>query len=126
VSLGAGAPASFWNEASRTVLQALASRLPCPDDEITLVFDARHLGEAVLEPFDPSGRPRVRRVFAPSADEWIVAALRQQPGASTVVVTADRSLGDRARSRGADVMATGAFVALCGGSAGTPGSRGAP
>jgi hypothetical protein len=113
VSLGGGAPESFWSEASRTALQSLASRLPCPDDEVTLVFDARHLDEALLEAFDASGRPRIRRVFAPSADDWIVAALRQQPGANTVVVTADRSLGDRARSRGADVMATDAFVALC-------------
>jgi hypothetical protein len=121
VSLAGRAPGSFWSEESRAALRTLASRLPRPDDEITLVFDARHLDEAVLEAFDRGGRPRIRRVFAPSADEWIVEALEEGPVANAVVVTADRSLRDRARRRGAEVMTTDAFVALCGGAAARPG-----
>ena len=65
-----------------------------------------------------SQRPRV--VFAPSADDWLLAAVRDggRPGA-VVVVTADRQLADTARHRGARVVSPRAFLARCGGSSGT-------
>jgi predicted RNA-binding protein with PIN domain len=118
-------PRKWWTEERRAALTTIASRLPYPDDEVVLVFDARHLSEAQAEqgiraPTE-SPRPLVRHVYAPSADEWIVAAVkeRSQPP-RTVVVTADRPLANRARHRGAEVMTTNDFVALCGGPAGSP------
>ena len=75
-----------------------------------MVFDARQLNEPIAEP----RAPRMQLVFAPSADEWIVATLKQWAGSRrAVVVTADRPLADRARHRGAEIVATDAFVALC-------------
>ena len=118
VSLSPSAEASWWTEERRTALTAIASRLPYPDDEIILVFDARHLSEpitSVPEPLDDSPRPLVRHVFAPSADEWIVSRLKHWDNTrEPVVVTADRPLRDRARHRGAEIVATDAFLALCG------------
>ena len=112
-------PGRWWNDERRAVLTTIASRLPYPNDEVILVFDARHLSEAQAEPVirtpaNPAG-PVVRHVYAPSADEWIVAAAKERSGSSqrTVVVTADRPLANRARHRGAEVMATDEFVALC-------------
>lgn len=114
----AAAPLKWWSEERRAVLTSIAARLPYPDDEIILVFDARHLSRAQLPADADPVRPRVRHVFAPSADEWIVSALQQRDESEqAVVVTADRPLADRARHRGAEVMATGEFVALCGGDA---------
>ncbi len=115
-------PGRWWSEERRAALTTIASRLPYPDDEIILVFDARHLSEAQAEPLlrppAEGARPLVHHVYAPSADEWIVAAVKERSRLGrTVVVTADRPLADRARHRGAQVIATDHFVALCGGSA---------
>jgi len=115
VSLSESAGTSWWSEERRAALGEIAARLPYPDDEILLVFDARHLAEPQVDPAGDAGR--VRRVFAPSADEWIVATLKRRAGGETRVVTADRSLANRARHCGAEVMATDAFLSLCGESA---------
>ena len=116
VNLSPQSPGNWWNQERRAALTSIASRLPYPDDEIVLVFDARHLAEPLLRPPADTTRPLVRHVYAPSADDWIVSALRERdPVERTVVVTADRPLADRARHRGAEVMATDEFVALCGG-----------
>ena len=76
-------PGRWWNEERRAALTAIASRLPYPDDEIILVFDARHLTEAQAKPMirPPAevARPLVRHVYAPSADEWIVTAVAPRP-----------------------------------------------
>jgi hypothetical protein len=55
--------------------------------------------------------PRV--VFALSADEWLLAAVREAPTGWVVIVTADRQLADRARHRGAQVVSPRAFLARC-------------
>jgi len=116
VSLSPQNSGDWWNQERRAALTSIASRLPYPDDEIVLVFDARHLAEPLLRPPADTTRPLVRHVYAPSADDWIVSALRERdPVEQAVVVTADRPLADRARHRGAEVMATDEFVALCGG-----------
>ena len=61
-------------------------------------------------------------VFAPSADDWIVDTLkRRRDGEEIRVVTADRALANRARSRGAEVIATNQFLSLCE-AAGDPGA----
>ena len=116
VSLSPQGAENWWREERRAALLTLASRLPYPNEPITLVFDAKHLTEPQLKPAAEDARARVRQVYAPSADEWIIATLKQRSDLEqTVVVTADRPLADRARHRGAEIVATDAFVALCGG-----------
>jgi predicted RNA-binding protein with PIN domain len=56
---------------------------------------------------------RVRSVFAPSADEWLLARIRERDPAQVALVTADRRLAARARSRGVEVVAPAAFLARC-------------
>ena len=126
----------WWSEARREHLASLAARLADPNAEICLVFDARHLLQAHESPQPHSPRAqeseadeqlaheadgkRIRIVFAPSADEWIVATMKeiqkkeiQKTKRETRVVTADRVLANRVRSRGATIVPTDEFVALC-------------
>jgi rRNA-processing protein FCF1 len=53
-------------------------------------------------------------VFAPSADDWLLQAVRdaEEPSA-LVVVTADRQLADRIRHRGARIVSPRTFLARC-------------
>ena len=116
--------AGWWSAARRDLLVALATRLPEPGAEVCLVFDARHLEEAQesAQPGEPGARgdgahpgPHVRCIFTPSADDWIVQALRERSEAlpGIRVVTADRPLANRARRFGAEIVATDRFLALC-------------
>ncbi len=121
----------WWSEARREHLASLAARLADPNAEICLVFDARHLLEAHESPqahspqaqeseadeqlaHETDGK-RIRIVFAPSADEWIVATVKeiQKTKRETRVVTADRVLANRVRCRGATIVPTDEFVELC-------------
>jgi predicted RNA-binding protein with PIN domain len=96
----------FWSEASRQKLLARVARFADPRARIIVVFD----GEGPA-PEPRAGEPE--SVFASSADEWIVARLRE-PGAGRVaVVTADRQLAGRARHRGAEVVPPLRFLARC-------------
>ena len=82
--------------------------------ELWVVFDGPGPGE---EAEIASLRPRV--VFAPSADDWLLAAVRAAADpAAIVVVTADRQLADRARHRGARVVSPRVFLARCAAPAG--------
>jgi hypothetical protein len=101
--------ADWWRGSARARVLELADRFPDPEAEIWVVFD----GE---DPKDDAGRepPRVRQVFAPSADEWLVRRVKQAPPGETVaVVTADRQLADRARHHGAEVISPRAFAERC-------------
>jgi hypothetical protein len=62
---------------------------------------------------DDVGAGRVRSVFAPSADEWLLARIRERDPAEVALVTADRRLAERARKRGVEVIAPAAFLARC-------------
>ena len=98
----------FWRRAGRERVVELASRFDAQDAEVVVVFDGSQPLQAQL---DASG-PRV--VFAATADDWLLAAVREAPDPARVaVVTADRRLAARARHRGAQVMAPGAFAARC-------------
>jgi len=104
----------WWREEMRA---RLLERVAAFDDgaaELVVVFDGSGPpGDAELA----SLRPRV--VFAPSADDWLLAAVRDAlDPAAIVVVTADRQLADRARHRGARVVSPRAFLARCGTSEG--------
>jgi hypothetical protein len=74
--------------------------------EIWVVFDG-------AQPPDSERAGRVRSVFAPSADEWLLARIRERDPAQLALVTADRRLAARARHRGVEVVAPAAFLARC-------------
>ncbi len=103
----------WWREEVRARLLERVASFEDAAAELWVVFDGPGpAGDAELA----SVRPRV--VFAPSADDWLLAAVRETDDpASIVVVTADRQLADRARHRGARVMSPRAFLARCGTSA---------
>jgi len=101
--------AEWWTEPRREQLVALAERFDDADAEIWIVFDG-HGPEAPGEV--PPGR--VRRIFAPSADDWLLATVRASPEpACLAVVTADRAVAGRARHRGAQVVSPRAFLSRC-------------
>jgi predicted RNA-binding protein with PIN domain len=76
--------------------------------DVLVVFDGKH-------PPEPAHEADVPVVFAPSADEWLVRAVRDAERAESIaVVTADRRLADRVRRRGASVVAPRSFISRCG------------
>ena len=100
----------WWREEVRARLLERVAGFEDAAAELWVVFDGPGPGAAAEA---ESQRPRV--VFAPSADEWLLDAVRDTPDpASVVVVTADRQLADRARHRGARVVSPRAFLARCG------------
>ena len=99
---------AFWRSAGRERVVELASRFDAREAEVVVVFDGSQPPRAEA---DASG-PRV--VFAAPADDWLLGAVRDAPDPARVaVVTADRRLAARARHRGAQVIAPGAFAARC-------------
>jgi hypothetical protein len=75
-------------------------------DEIWVVFDGS-------SPPDVDHAGRVRPVFAPSADEWLLERIGERDPGELALVTADRRLAARARARGVKVVAPAAFLARC-------------
>jgi predicted RNA-binding protein with PIN domain len=101
----------FWRRAGRERVVELARRFDAQDAEVVVVFD----GSQPPQPQSDASGPRV--VFAATADDWLLTAVREAPDPARVaVVTADRRLAARARHRGAQVMAPGVFAARCRGS----------
>jgi hypothetical protein len=101
--------AEWWTEPRREQLLSLAERFDDAEAEIWVVFDGRG-------PERPAEAPerRVRQVFAPSADDWLLAKVRAtEAPAELAVVTADRAVAARARHRGAQVVSPRAFLARC-------------
>jgi len=98
----------WWRGPKRARVLDLAGALPDAEAEIVVVFD----GEAPEEA--PELPPRVRQVFAPSADDWVVRRVKDAPpGAPVTVVTADRELADRARHHGAEIVSPRRFAERC-------------
>lgn len=101
----------WWTGARRAEVVELAGALGRAPDaaeaEIWVVFDgARDVG--------PGSVGRVREVFAPSADEWLIAQVGASPDPSRIaVVTADRKVADRSRHRGAQIVSPRAFLERC-------------
>jgi predicted RNA-binding protein with PIN domain len=111
----------WWTERRRAELLERAARFDDNAAEIWVVFDG-HGAER-----DESDAPGPHRVFAPSADDWLLARVRaaENPG-RIAVVTADRRLAERARRRGARVVGPGEFLRRCtGDEPAAPRSRGA-
>ncbi len=100
----------WWRQEERRRLLELAARFDDPGAELWVVFDGDRPagGGAEVD-------ARVRVVFAPSADDWLLARLRQAPPPGrAVVVTRDKRLADRSRHRGARVVSPREFLARCG------------
>jgi predicted RNA-binding protein with PIN domain len=96
----------WWGPARRSELRERAEQLDDPDVEVLLVFDGSQPG--------PTDAGRTRSVFAPSADDWILARLREAADPSAIrVVTADRRLAARAKSRGAQIVSPAEFLQRC-------------
>ncbi len=99
----------WWNEERRRLVIERAARLVARGERVCVVFDGTEPA-----PEAPAAGPRI--VFAPDADEWILRAVRAAPDPSAIaVVTADRSVADRARRRGARVVPPREFLARCAG-----------
>ncbi|MGH0037295.1 MAG: NYN domain-containing protein [Myxococcota bacterium] len=102
----------FWSRPHRERLRA---RVECFDgraDEVWIVFDGGDAGDE--SEGRTAGGARLRTVFAPSADDWLVKAVRaaERPD-ELAVVTADRQVAGRARHRGAQVISPRRFLAEC-------------
>jgi predicted RNA-binding protein with PIN domain len=118
VGLLAGRPREgWWSSRFRDELMGRVAGFEEPDAEIWVVFDGArppHTAQAAEGERSSDERAgRVRPVFAPSADEWLLAQIRERGAGRVALVTADRSLADRARHRGAEVVAPAEFLARC-------------
>jgi len=106
--LGGESRDGWWRSAARQRLLARIRGFEHRGAELWVVFDG-----ARPAPADLSGAA-ARVVFAPSADEWLLRRVARSPDPSGLaVVTADRSLAERARRKGARVVSPGAFLARC-------------
>lgn len=75
-------------------------RPPVGSARTTVVFDST---KALVEAERVTSN-ELTVVYTPSADEWILESCRVASSAERWVVSADRSLGDRARALGARVI----------------------
>jgi predicted RNA-binding protein with PIN domain len=99
----------WWREEMRGRLLSRAAGFEEREAELWVVFDGEGPGS---EAERASEWPRV--VFAPSADDWLLQAVRDAEDPSAlVVVTADRQLADRIRHRGARIVSPRTFLARC-------------
>ena len=107
--LGGRERSRWWSEERREELLQRLGEFDDPNVEIWVVFD----GERKLETI-AAREGRVHAVFAPSADEWLVAEIHHRAGEHEVaVVTADRKLADRSRHRGARVVSPRELLGRC-------------
>jgi hypothetical protein len=98
----------WWRESSRAQLLELAGSFDDPEAEVWIVFDGPRPVTATPE------TPRLRVIFAPSADEWLLGRLRSAPDPSRLsVVTGDQRLAVRSRRRGARVIRPREFLDRC-------------
>lgn len=103
VLLGRERDVSWWRRDYQqrvvTRVEAWMCARKCPA-EVTVVFDSHR---------SPSDSERVQSrhlnvVYAPSADEWLIDVCAASGQAESRFVTADRSLRDRLKARGARVV----------------------
>ncbi|HBZ71423.1 MAG TPA: hypothetical protein DEP35_17515 [Deltaproteobacteria bacterium] len=113
----------WWTASVQSQLIAIADTFEDPAAEIIVVFDAATpASPRAAEPSPPS---RVRLVYAPSADDWLVRHVRRSEEPRRIaVVTADRQVQGRARHGGASVVSPLAFLARCKRDAGDPPGEG--
>jgi predicted RNA-binding protein with PIN domain len=109
----------WWTGARRDELLERVARFDDPRAEVWVVFDGPRpeaADTAGAHPGDEPGDERPRRVFATSADAWLVAQVRASEDPERIaVVTADRQVASRVRQRGAQVHSPRDFLARCSG-----------
>lgn len=100
--------------------EASSAAAPEGGPRVWVAFDGSHT------PPDPDPAPSaLRAIFAPSADEWLLARVREAPDPARVrVVTADRRLASRARHHRAVVVSPRVLLDRCGGAAEASPDRG--
>ena len=105
--LGGRDRSRWWTESRRRELLERVAGFDA-EAELWVVFDGSK------DPEEPSGRPGPRCVFASSADDWLIQRVRRadDPG-RIAVVTSDRQVAGRARSRGAQVVSPMDFLSRC-------------
>lgn len=104
---------AWWSVAGREALLARVRRFEGGAGRVAVVFDgpdARELPDPGAA--GPDG-DRLRLVFAPSADAWLLGRAGEAAPGEVAVVTADRRLAARARARGATVVSPQDFLARC-------------
>lgn len=108
--LGGRERSRWWAEERRQELLTQLEGFDDPDAEIWVVFDGENAPAA-----EPAPAGRVRTVFAPSADDWLVDEVKRQvaEARSVAVVTADRKVAGRSRHRGAQVVAPRELLGRC-------------
>lgn len=107
--------AGWWQPAAQRRLIERVERLPLSYPTIWIVFDRRPSTSEVSRDELPedvtSNDARLRIVYAPSADDWIVSEVEQlAPRYEVTVVTADRPLRDRVRRVGGSVLSPAAVL----------------
>jgi predicted RNA-binding protein with PIN domain len=112
--LGGRDRSEWWARARRDELLEIADRFDDRDAQIWVVFDGPRANDGVRS----AGRRmhHLVPVFAPSADDWLLARVREEDDPTrVVVVTADRKVAGRARQRGARVVSPRDFLERCSG-----------
>ena len=102
--------ARWWRPENRARVVEVVAGLVGGGAEAWVVFDERGRSEPTAT--DPGAELRLPVHYAPNADDYIVALCAELTcGREVVVVSADRSLIDRARHRGARGLSPWAFAA---------------
>ena len=105
----AGRDLGWWTASHRARLLDRADQFCDPSAVIWVVFDGPRPNE-----LQAAEKRRVRTVFAPSADDWLVKRVRSSDRpAELAVVTGDRKVAGRARHAGARIVTPRAFLGLC-------------
>jgi predicted RNA-binding protein with PIN domain len=100
--------AGWWQPAAQRRLVERVEQLTLSYPSIWIVFDRRPSTSEIPEDVT-SNDPRLRIVYAPSADEWIVHEIeRLAPQHAITVITADRPLRERIRRVGGTVLSPSA------------------
>lgn len=96
--------ARWWQPAAQRRLVERVEQLNHSYPSMWIVFDRRPSTNEVLENV-ASNDSRIRIVYAPSADDWIVQEVeRLTPQHLVTVVTADRPLRERVRQVGGTLL----------------------
>jgi predicted RNA-binding protein with PIN domain len=102
--------AGWWQPAAQRRLVERVEQLTLSYPAMWIVFDRRPSPSEVPEDVT-SNDSRIRIVYAPSADDWIVHEVeRLAPQHAITVVTADRPLRDRVRQVGGIVLSPSAVL----------------
>jgi len=107
--------AGWWQEPAQRRLVARVEQFTNPSyPEIWVIFDRR--SDRSSQRTDVTSQDaRIRVVYAPSADDWIVEQVEALSGQRPVtVVTSDRLLRNRVHQAGGELLSPSRFLAACG------------